>query len=79
MTVVRLDRRLGALEAKRDLASMQFRNLSDAQLEVRIDGLRGQLLDALGECGIDLPTDWYQWSQAQQDQWVAARIEELPQ
>ena len=79
MTVVRLERRLGALEARHDLASMRFDHLSDDQLEAKLKFVRADLLDALEDRGIELPPEWYQWTQAQQDMWVTARIEELPE
>lgn len=77
MSVLRLDKRLVTLEAKRNVAFMRLDHLSDAQLEAMAESLRSQMHDALDEHGVKRPPEWYQLTQAQQDLWLSARIEEL--
>ena len=79
MTVVRLERRLGALEAKAGGGYVNLDHLSDAHLELMVKRLRGDVLDALDERGIGLPPEWYRWTQTQQDRWAEARVKELPE
>lgn len=77
MTVVQMNKRLSALEARGAARGASLDHLTDAELEAMLELVRADLLTQLEANGVVLPPEWAAMTEAQQDLWVTERVKEL--
>jgi hypothetical protein len=77
MTVLRMEKRLSALEAKSVAASQSYDHLTDEELETLLEDIRAQILEQFAEHRVELPAEWDSMTDMQRDRWADAKVKEM--